>query len=266
MPFARSVASAFGLLVSVQMLAAPVHAAPITRTYDVVVNNVHDQSNNNVPAPVTQVAGSFTVTFDPALGTIVDQTSGITVNSLNVTVGSPIAFSYSAANSHELQIGGLDQGTNGLTDGVSDFLLDIFDADGPTAQIGKPFFGNMDYTIFATTVATGQFSDFAADSRADGTVTVRTAPAVPEPPTFALFLAGCLLSGAIHASRQPCRVVGQGSGQRDPAASHRPRCAGGAGEAGRQPGLGACGEEAETLRLQRVAVPADRLDGIDGNP
>ncbi|HEY2616572.1 MAG TPA: PEP-CTERM sorting domain-containing protein [Acetobacteraceae bacterium] len=173
-------------------LAVPAAAAPITRTYDVTVNNVHDLTGNNVAAPFNPVVGSFTVTFDPALLTIVNQTSGITVNSLNLTVASPIAFSYSAANTDEVQIGGLDQGTGGLTDGLSDFLVDIFDASGQ-----QPFFGNMTYTISATTVATGQFSDFGPSSRADGTVTVVPGLAVPEPPMSVLFLAGGLLSVAV---------------------------------------------------------------------
>jgi hypothetical protein len=189
--------SALGFLALALGLAMPAAAAPITRTYNVTVINVHDQTRNNVPTPVNPVVGSFTVTFDPALGTITNQTSGIAVNSLNVTVASPIAFSYSAANTDELQIGGLDQGTGGLTDGVSDFLLDIFDASGP-----QPFFGNMDYTIVGTTVATGQFSDFAADSRADGTVTVLPALDVPEPSTLPLFVAGGLLLVASYVSRK----------------------------------------------------------------
>ncbi len=177
----------------VMALAVPAAAAPITRTYDVTVNNIHDLTGNNVAAPFNPVIGSFTVTFDPALDTIANQTSGLMVNSLNVTVGSPIAFSYSAANTDEVQIGGVDEGTGGLTDGLSDFLVDIFDASGP-----QPFFGNMDYTIFATTVESGQFSDFGPSSRADGTVTVVPAVAVPEPPMFALFLAGGLLSLAVQ--------------------------------------------------------------------
>jgi hypothetical protein len=193
--------AALGLFALQQILAAPVDAAVITRTYDFTVNNVHDQTRNNVPAPINPVFGSFTVTFDPALGTIVNQTSGITVNSLNVTIASPIAFSYNAANTDEVQIGGLDQGTGGLTDGVSDFLLDIFDASGP-----QPFFGNMDYTIFATTIATGQFSDFAADTRADGTVTVVPTLAVTEPPMLVLFVVGGLLSVAVNRGRSPAGV------------------------------------------------------------
>jgi MYXO-CTERM domain-containing protein len=165
-------------------------AAPITRTFDFVANNIVDETANNVAPPVNPVVGSVTVTFDPTLGGFVNRTIGITVNSLNVVVASPIAFSFNPVNTDEIQIGGLDQGTNGLTDGVSDFLVDIFDASDAT-----PFFGNLDYTIAANSVATGQFSDFGPASRADGTVTTTTA--VAEPPSVALWLAGLLLYGAI---------------------------------------------------------------------
>ena len=194
----RASPPALALLVSLQLLAVPAvsHAAPITRTYDFTANNIQDQTGNDVAPPVNPVVGSVTVTFDPALGPIANQTTGITVHSLNVTVGSPIAFSYNPANTDEIQIGGLDQGTGGLTDGLNDFLVDIFDASGAT-----PFFGNLDYTILATTVATGQFSSFGPASRADGTVTVEPASAVPEPPELELFLAGCLLFLAIYARR-----------------------------------------------------------------
>jgi hypothetical protein len=174
-------------------------AAPITRTYDFTVVNVHDQTGNNVPTPVNPVVGSITITYDPGLGTITNQTTGITVHSLNVPVASPIAFSYSAANTDEIQIGGLDRGTGGLTDGVADFLLDIFDASKPA-----PFFGNMDYTVQATTIATGQFSDFAADSRADGTVTV-VAASVPEPLSIAVLGVGLLGAIGVRKRRWPGR-------------------------------------------------------------
>ncbi|HME26142.1 MAG TPA: hypothetical protein VKI44_33240 [Acetobacteraceae bacterium] len=147
--------------------------------------------------PVNPVVGSFTVTFDPALGAFSNRTTGIVVNSLNLLVASPIAFSYSPTNTYELQIGGLDQGTGGLTDGVNDFLVDIFDSTR-----AAPFFGDMAYTISATNVATGQFSSFGPLSRTDGTVTLVPASTVAEPPMFALLLAGGLLSVAVHATRR----------------------------------------------------------------
>jgi PEP-CTERM motif len=195
----RAAAKALGLLVFGWFFGVPVVALalPITRTYDFTVNNVQDQTGNRVAPPFNPVIGSITVTFDPALGVIVNQTTDITVHSLNVTVASPVAFSYNAANTDELQIGGLNQGTGGLTEGLSDFLLDIFDASGPI-----PFFGNMGYTIQATTVATGQFSEFGPLSRADGTVMVEPAPPVPEPATLALLLVGGLASVVLYGRRK----------------------------------------------------------------
>jgi hypothetical protein len=170
------------------LLPAQALASTITRTYDFIVSNIHDQTGNNVVAPVTTAIGSFTVTFDPALGTFSNQATGLTVNNFNVSVGSPIVFSYNPANTDELQFGGLNGGTASLTDGTSDFVLDIFGATGAT-----PFFGNFDYTILATTAATGQFSDFAADSRADGIVT--STPLTVPGPIVGAGLPGLILAG-----------------------------------------------------------------------
>jgi hypothetical protein len=175
-------------LTSTFLLPGPAFASPITRTYDFTVTNVVDHTGNNVPVPVNPVIGSITVTFDPSLGTIINQTTSIIVNNLNITVGLPIAFSYNATNTDELQIGGLQGGTSSLTEGTNDFVLDIFNASGV-----MPFFGNLDYTILASSVATGQFSDFGPVSRTDGTVTVETT-AVPGP------IAGAGLPGLILAS------------------------------------------------------------------
>jgi hypothetical protein len=179
----------FGFSALPALLPGLALASPITLTYDVVVNNIRDDTAHDLTPPADPVIGSFTVTFDPALGVIVNQTTGISVNNLNLSVGSPIAFSYSAANTDELQIGGLNQGTGGLTEGVNDFLIDIFDASGAT-----PFFGNLEYTIFATSIPTGQFSSFGPASRADGIVTVEST-ATPLPAALPLFATGLAALG-----------------------------------------------------------------------
>jgi hypothetical protein len=196
-PAERPRLQALALLVPLLALSGPSLAAPITRTFDFVVTNIQDQTGNHVTPPANPVVGSITVTFDPALGGFSNRTTGIAVNSLNVAVASPVAFSFNPANTDEVQIGGLDQGTGGSTDGVNDFILDIFDAPDAT-----PFFGNLDYTIFATSIATGEFSDFGPASRADGTVTIGTTTTVAEPPTAALYLAGCMLGAAICRRRK----------------------------------------------------------------
>jgi hypothetical protein len=45
-------------------------------------------------APTDPVTGSFTITFDPTM-TYADSTSGITLNSLNITLDSALSFDYS---------------------------------------------------------------------------------------------------------------------------------------------------------------------------
>ena len=162
----RVAAAALGRLILAWCLLVPAVslAAPITRTYDFTVNNIQDTTAGHIAPPVNPATGSITVTFDPALGFIANQTSGITVHALNIPVSSAIAFSYRAANTDELQIGGLDQGTGSLAGGTNDFFLDIFDASGAT-----PFFGNLGYTS-----PSAPFTSFGPASRADGTVTVES--------------------------------------------------------------------------------------------
>jgi hypothetical protein len=71
-------ASRVSLITASQVVAGAAFATPITRTFDITVNNVQDQTGNHVSPPVNPVVGSFTVTFDPALGLINNQTTGIT--------------------------------------------------------------------------------------------------------------------------------------------------------------------------------------------
>ena len=73
--------------------------------------------------PFTTVEGSFTVTYDPTV-LYDDETSGITLNSLNIELGSPLAFSY---HNHSLQVGGLNAGVIGVDPGTDDFNLWIWD-------------------------------------------------------------------------------------------------------------------------------------------
>ena len=54
-------AAIFSALIGGLAFPANSQASVITRTYDFTVMNVHDLTGNNVPAPVTTVAGSVTV-------------------------------------------------------------------------------------------------------------------------------------------------------------------------------------------------------------
>jgi len=66
------------------------------------------------PVPTDPVTGSFTITFDPTQ-TYTDQTVGITLKSLNIGLGTALAFDYSPTDNgngaaDELVVGGLEDG------------------------------------------------------------------------------------------------------------------------------------------------------------
>src|SRR5271168_1696950 len=81
------------------------------------------------PVPTDPVTGSFTITFDPTQ-TYIDQTIGITLKSLNISLGSALAFDYSpTGNTHgaadELVVGGLQEGADSVL--LSPTVFDDFD-------------------------------------------------------------------------------------------------------------------------------------------
>jgi hypothetical protein len=75
-------------------------------------------------APVDPVTGSFTITFDPTQ-TYSDST-GITLNTLNISLGSSLAFDYSPSTG-ELVVGGSSDGAASvfLESGNPDFYIQI---------------------------------------------------------------------------------------------------------------------------------------------
>jgi hypothetical protein len=125
-------------------------------------------------APVDPVQGSVTLTLDTAVA-VADQTTGITLNSLNLQLDSPIAFQYeplALGNSVDiLEIGGLFAGAAGL--GYYDFGLQIRGLES-----GAPVFYDFGYT-------TSSYSQFGTNT---GSITVTGLnSAVPEPP-YSMFL------------------------------------------------------------------------------
>jgi Cadherin-like domain len=105
------------LLIAFGLLAPAAQAATMTRTYSFVATY-----------PATTATGSFTVTFDPAVS-VRDQSSGITVNSLNIPTQGAVVFSY------DIAIGTLVIGADGSTSGINgsnDFQLNVGNAGTST--------------------------------------------------------------------------------------------------------------------------------------
>jgi hypothetical protein len=115
------------------------HAAPITRTFDVsVVNFVCNACFMGAPTDPATV--NFTVTFDPAGPSVMDQTSDITLNSTNLfsgqPLGTPLGFNYDPAFDN-LIIGGLGNGGAASVSSVDghDFALSILGASSAAPTI-----------------------------------------------------------------------------------------------------------------------------------
>ena len=94
-------------------------------------------------APTDPVTGSFTITFNPALTYTDPTTAGITLNSLNIALDSPIGFFYSPTgpNAGELFVGGIENGVCCVQISptlYNDFYLHItnFSTDPAFQQLG----------------------------------------------------------------------------------------------------------------------------------
>ena len=86
-------------------------------------------------APVEPVTGSFTITFDPTQS-YTAETSGITLNSLNINLDSAVAFTYPYVGSSgdTLLVGGEQNGSKNILAGTNDFglVIDNFTTSEPS--------------------------------------------------------------------------------------------------------------------------------------
>jgi hypothetical protein len=145
------------------------------------------------PAPEDPATGSFRITFDPTQ-TYTDSTTGITLNSLNITLGSALSFDYSPTGNgnglaDELVVGGLDGGANTITVDPSsnDFYLHIY------TFTASPEFEQLGYSQTTYTAAYWYNNPLGVGGPAFGTGSVTVTPVttpVPEPATWAMLLAG----------------------------------------------------------------------------
>ncbi len=133
-------------------------------------------------APVDPVTGSFTISFDPTQ-TYTDETSGITLDSLNIALGSPLSFSYNPSGGAlpgVLVVGGVNDGAQMVqyNPSTNDFWL--FISDFATA----PAFTQVGYS--QTALSSNNLFDTHAGSVSVSPITA----AAPEPATWAMMLAG----------------------------------------------------------------------------
>ena len=157
---------------------SPASAATVS---DLVTFSATDFQTINAPAPVDPVTGSFTLTFDPTQDYL-NSTTGISLKSLNIALGSSLSFTYNHTNDF-LQVGGLfdGAGTIQIAPSTDDFFLQIFGLGA-----GAPTFNQLGYTQ----------ASFSSDNEfytINQTGTVSATPstvAVPEPSTWAMLLLG----------------------------------------------------------------------------
>jgi hypothetical protein len=158
------------------------------------------------PAPESTVTGEFQIHFDPTQ-TYVDDTTDITLENLNIALGSAFGFNYTPTGTGpngelagNLYVGGNGTGVVGTiyippTTVQNNFYLQIDDI------ATTPSFDQLGYTQ----VAAGQNFFYDISGQNEGTVSV-TNVSTPEPASLALFGIGLLALTTIR--RQVGRAIG----------------------------------------------------------
>lgn len=159
------------------LAASAASATPITRVFDFTASGFTSDFGPPMAAPTDPVVGSFEITFDPAAGDVFDVTTGISLRSLNIPLGSPLAYTY-FSGPDVLRVGGLSFGVSGVLFASNDFRLQIADLTG------TPTFQGLTYAELS--VGTTGF---------DSSTGQVTFGATPEPAAWALLLTGFGLVG-----------------------------------------------------------------------
>jgi hypothetical protein len=182
--FCASVALGFVLLA----VAAPANGGMMTYDVTFSANSFQVGAGSN-PAPVDPVTGEFKITLDPTVS-VVNDTADISLTSLNIALGSALAFTYNPAvdgsfSAGTLRVGGLYDGADAIQfdPSTNDFWLQI--ASFTTA----PAFSQLGYT--QTSVSS---DNLFYTLNQTGSVDV-TPLATPEPSSLCLASFGLALLG-----------------------------------------------------------------------
>lgn len=132
-------------------------------------------------ASISPISGSITITFDPTL-TYTDATGpDVFLSSLgSISVGSPLAFTYTTGSGGFLTLGGLPNGADNAVPGTNDFLLQI---------------GNFNTTPFVNLFFYSQVGQPTPSFASSGTVTITQLAPTPLPATLPLMLSAILALG-----------------------------------------------------------------------
>ena len=154
----KSSALAVAAALSGILTISPASAATIS---DLVTFSANSFQTINVAAPVDPVTGSFNISFDPTLD-YTDSTTGISLNSLNIVLGSALSFTYNHTTDF-LQVGGSSDGAAAVqyNPSTNDFWLQIYGlgAGAPTFnQVGYSQTSVSSYNLFYTVNQTGTVS------------------------------------------------------------------------------------------------------------